>query len=58
MDKAYDSDAIRQLLEDQGAEVVIPGKPNCTQEICMIKNNTSEARKWSGLSTSSSNSDA
>jgi putative transposase len=33
MDKGYDSDAIRQVLAEQGSEAVIPGKTNRTQEI-------------------------
>jgi transposase len=33
MDKAYDSDAIRQGLADRGVEAVIPGKTNRIQEI-------------------------
>jgi putative transposase len=37
MDKGYDSDAIRQVLADQGVEAVIPGKTNRTQEIVYDK---------------------
>jgi transposase len=37
MDKAYDSDAIRQLLTEQGVEAVIPGKTNRTKEIVYDK---------------------
>jgi transposase len=33
MDKAYDSDAIRQVLDDQGVEAVIPSKTNRIAEI-------------------------
>jgi putative transposase len=33
MDKAYDSDAIRQVLHDQGVEAVIPSKTNRIDEI-------------------------
>jgi transposase len=33
MDKAYDSDAIRQVLADQGVEAVIPGKTNRIEAI-------------------------
>jgi putative transposase len=37
MDKGYDSDAIRQLLQDQGVEAVIPGKTNRLQKIVYDK---------------------
>ena len=37
MDKAYDSNAIRHMLADQGVEAVIPGKSNRTQEIIYDK---------------------
>jgi transposase len=37
MDKAYDSDAIRQLLAEHDVEAVIPGKTNRTQEIVYDK---------------------
>jgi transposase len=37
MDKAYDSDAIRQVLHDQGLEAVIPGKTNRLEEIAYDK---------------------
>jgi transposase len=37
MDKAYDSDAIRQVLAEQGMEAVIPGKTNRTQEMVYDK---------------------
>ena len=33
MDRAYDSNAIRQVLEDQGIEAVMPGKTKRTQEM-------------------------
>jgi putative transposase len=33
MDKAYDSDVIRQVLHDQGVEAVIPSKTNRIEEI-------------------------
>jgi transposase len=33
MDKAYDSDAIRQVLDEQGVEAVIPSKTNRIAEI-------------------------
>jgi transposase len=33
MDKAYDSDAIRQELHDRGVEAVIPSKTNRIEEI-------------------------
>jgi transposase len=33
MDKAYDSDAIRQVLHEQGVEAVIPSKANRIAEI-------------------------
>lgn len=33
MDKAYDSDAIRQVLHDQGVEAVIPSQTNRLEEI-------------------------
>jgi transposase len=33
MDKAYDSDAIRQALHDRGVEAVIPSKTNRLEEI-------------------------
>jgi hypothetical protein len=33
MDKAYDSDAMRQVLHEQGLEAVIPGKTNRLAEI-------------------------
>jgi putative transposase len=37
MDKGYDSDAIRHLLQDQGIEAVIPGKTNRTEAIVYDK---------------------
>jgi len=37
MDKAYDSDAIRQILEDHDVAAVIPGKANRTEEIIYDK---------------------
>ena len=37
MEKGYDSDAIRQVLAEQGIEAVIPGKTNRTQEIIYEK---------------------
>jgi transposase len=37
MDRAYDSNAIRQVLAEQGVEAVIPGKTNRTQEIMYDK---------------------
>jgi transposase len=37
MDKGYDSDAIRQLLANQGIAAVIPGKTNRRQEIVYDK---------------------
>lgn len=37
MDKAYDSDAIRQVLHAQGLEAVIPGKTNRLAEIAYDK---------------------
>lgn len=37
MDKAYDSDAIRQVLHEQGLEAVIPGKTNRLAEIAYDK---------------------
>jgi transposase len=33
MDKAYDSDTIRQVLHKQGVEAVIPSKTNRIEEI-------------------------
>ena len=33
MDKAYDSNAIRQVLHEQGVEAVIPSKTNRIEEI-------------------------
>jgi putative transposase len=33
MDKGYDSDAMRQVLAEQGIDAVIPGKTNRRQEI-------------------------
>lgn len=33
MDKAYDSDAIRRVLHDQGVEAVVPSKTNRIEEI-------------------------
>jgi transposase len=33
MDKAYDSDAIRQVLQEQGVEAVIPSKTNRIAEL-------------------------
>jgi hypothetical protein len=33
MDKAYDSDAMRQVLHEQGVEAVIPSKTNRLEEI-------------------------
>jgi putative transposase len=33
MDKAYDSDAIRQVLHERGVEAVIPSKTNRIEEI-------------------------
>jgi transposase len=37
MDKAYDSDAMRQVLHDEGREAVIPGKTNRLAEIAYDK---------------------
>jgi transposase len=37
MEKGYESDAIRQLLAEQGIEAVIPGKTNRPQAIVSDK---------------------
>ena len=55
MDKAYDSNTIRQFLAMQGIEAVIARRRTGSSRFITMRRSTSCARRWSDSSTSSSN---